>query len=56
MPFDERSHILVTLAVESFGVLGQEGSEVIGQVAAIGQLAVNIVGGTDGRSLSRKGL
>ena len=47
--FDERSHKLVTLAVESFGRLGKEGSELIDQLAA------SIVGGTDWGSLSRKG-
>ena len=48
--FDERSHKLVTLAVESFARLGKEGSELIDQLAA------SIVGGTDGGSLSRKGV
>ena len=47
---DERSHKLVTLAVEIFGRLGKEGNELIDQLAA------NIVGGTDGGSLSRKGV
>ena len=32
--FDERSHKLVTLAVESFGRLGKEGGEPIDQLAA----------------------
>ena len=32
--FDERSHKLVTLAVESFGRLGVEGSKLIDQLAA----------------------
>ena len=50
MSYDDRSYILVTLAVESFGRLGMEGSELIDQLAA------SIVGGTDGGSLSRKGV
>ena len=48
--FDERNHKLITLAVESFGRLGKEGSELIDQLAA------SVVGGTDGGSLSRKGV
>ena len=47
--FDERSYKLATLAVESFGRLGKEGSDLIDQVAA------SMVGGTDGSSLARKG-
>ena len=50
MSFDERSYKLATLAVESFGRLGKEGSDLIDQVAA------SIVGGTDGSSLARKGV
>ena len=50
MSFDERSHKLVNLAVESFGRLGKEGSELIDQLAA------SIVGGPDGGSLSRYGV
>ena len=46
--FDERSYKLATLAVESFGHLGKEGSDLIDQVGA------SIVGGTDGASLARK--
>ena len=46
--FDERSNTLATFAVESFGRLGKEGSDLIGQVAA------SIVGKTDGSSLPRK--
>ena len=46
---DERSYKLATL-VESFGRLGKEGSDLIDQMAA------SIVGGTDGSSLSRKGV
>ena len=42
VPFDERGHKLVTLAVESFGRLRKEGSELIDQLAA------SIVGRTDG--------
>ena len=37
--FDERSHTLATLAVESFGRLGVEGSNFIDQLAA------SVVGG-----------
>ena len=48
--FDERSYKLATLAVESFGGLGSEGSDLVGQVAE------RIVGGTDGTSLARKGV
>ena len=48
--FDERSYKLATLAVESFGYLGKEGSDLIDQVAA------SIVGGTDASSLARKGV
>ena len=39
MSFDERSHKLATLAVESFGRLGVEGSNFIDQLAA------SVVGG-----------
>ena len=46
--FNERSNELVTLAVESLGCLGKEGSELIDKLAA------SIVGGTDGGSLTRK--
>ena len=46
--FDERSHKLVTLVVESFRRLGKGGSQLIDQLAA------SIVGGTDTGSLSRK--
>ena len=46
--FDERSYKLATLVVESFGLLGKEGSDLIDQVAA------NIVGGTNASSLARK--
>ena len=48
--FDERRHKLATLAVESFGRLGKEGSDLIDQMAA------SIVGGTDASSLARKGV
>ena len=47
--FDERSYKLATLAVDCFGRLGQEGSDLIDQVAA------SIIRGTDGLSLLRKG-
>ena len=48
--FDERSYKLATLAVESFGRLGKEGSGLMDQVAA------SIIGGTDASSLARKNL
>ena len=47
--FDERRYKLATLALESVGRPGKEGSDLIDQVAA------SIVGGTDGSPLSRKG-
>ena len=50
MSFDERSHKLATLAVESFGRLGVEGSNFIDQLAA------SVVGGRDGGSMARKGV
>ena len=50
MSFDERSHKLATLAVESFGRFGVEGSNFIDQLAA------SVVGGKDGRSMVRKGV
>eukprot|EP00904_Undaria_pinnatifida_P008873 jgi/Undpi1/5115/HiC_scaffold_19.g08467.m1 len=49
--FDERSYKLATLAVESFGRLGKEGSDLIDQ-----EVAASIVGGTDASSLARKGV
>ena len=48
--FDERSHKLATLAVESFGHLGVEGSNFIDQLAA------SVVGGRDGGSMTREGV
>ena len=48
--FDERSHELVTLAVESFRRLGREGSKFIDQ------LATSVVGGRDGRAMAKKGI
>ena len=48
--FDGRSHKLATLAVESFGRLGVEGSYYIDQLAA------TVVGGRDRRSMARKGV
>ena len=48
MSFDERSHRLASLAVESFGRLGVEGSEFIDQLAA------GVVGGRGGGSMGRK--
>ena len=47
--FDERTHKLVTLAVESLGRLGVEGSRFIDQLTA------RVVGGRDGGSIGRKG-
>ena len=46
--YDERSQKLATLAVESFGRLGVEGSKFIDQLAA------SVVGGRDGGSMGRK--
>ena len=48
--FDELSYKLASLAVERFGRLGKEGSDLIDQMAA------NIVRGTDGSYLARKGV
>lgn len=48
--FDERSDKLATLAVERFGHLDEEGSDLIDDVAA------SIVGEVDGSSLARKGV
>ena len=48
--FDERSYKPATHAVESFGRLGKESSDLIDQMAA------SIVGGTDGSSLATKGI
>ena len=48
--FGERSYKLATLAVESFGRLGKEGSDLIDQVAE------SIAGGTDASSLGWKGV
>ena len=48
--FDERSHKIVTLTVESFGRLGREGSELIDQ------LAKSVVGGRDGGAIAKKGI
>ena len=48
--FDECSYKLATLAVESFGRLGKEGSDLIDQAAA------SIVGGTDASSLAQQGV
>ena len=50
MSFDERSHKLVTLAVESFGCLGREASEFIDQ------LTTSVVGGRDGGAMAKKGI
>ena len=50
VPFDERSHKLATLTVESFGCLGIEGSNFIDQLAA------SVVGGRDDGSMARKGV
>ena len=48
--FDERSHKLATIAVESFGLLGREGSDFIDQLGA------NVVGGRDGGAMTKKGI
>ena len=48
--FEEGSHKLATLAVESFGRLGVEGSKFIDQLAAC------VVGAWDGGSIGRKGV
>ena len=48
--FDERSYKLANLAVESFGLLGKGGSNLIDQVGA------SIVGGTDASYLEQKGV
>ena len=50
MSFEQRSHKLVTLAVESFGRLGREGSEFIDQ------LATSVVGGRDRGAMAKKGI
>ena len=47
MSFDERSHKLATLAVESFGRLGVEGSNFIDQLAA------SVVGGRETTTFSK---
>ena len=48
--FDERSFKLTTLAVESFGRLGEEGYEFIDELAA------HAAGGRGGRSMALKGV
>ena len=48
--FDEHSFKLTTLAVKSFGRLGESGDEVVNQ------LAVNAVGGVNGGHIARKGV
>ena len=48
--FDERSFKLTTLAVESFGRLGEEGNEFIDK------LATHAAGGRDGGSMAQKGV
>ena len=48
--FDERSHNLSTLAVESFGRVGVEGSNFVDQ------LATSVVGGRDRGPMTRKGV
>ena len=50
MSFDERSHKLATLAVESFGRPGVEGCNVVDKLAA------GVVGGRDGGPMARKGV
>ena len=48
--FDERSFKLTTLAVESFGRLGEEGYQFIDE------LATHAAGGRDGESMALKGV
>ena len=48
--FDERSHKLITFAVESFGRLGVQGSY------SIDQLAASVVGGRNGGSIAKMGV
>ena len=48
--FDERSFKRTTLAVESFGRLGEEGYEFIDE------LATRAAGGKDGGSMAQKGV
>ena len=48
--FDERSFKLTTLAVESFGRLGEEGYQFIDE------LATHTAGGRDGESMALKGV
>ena len=48
--FDERSFKLTTLAVESFGRLGEEGYEFIDELAA------HAAGGRNGESMALKGV
>ena len=50
VPFDDRSHKLVTLAVESDGRLGMEGSKFTDQLAA------SVVGGRDWGAMAKKGI
>ena len=47
--FDEQSHKLTTLSLESFGRLGVEGSNVIDQ------LATRVLEASDSGSMTRKG-
>ena len=46
--FDERSHKLATIVVESFGRFGREGSEFIDQ------LATSMIGGRDGGAVGKE--
>ena len=48
--FDERSHELITLEVESFGRLRREASEVVDW------LATSVVGGRGGGAMAKKGI
>ena len=48
MTFDERSHKLITLALESFGPLSREANEYIDQ------LETSVVGGKDGGAMAKK--
>ena len=48
--FDERSHKLISLAVENVGRIEREGSEFIDQ------LATSVDGGRDGKAMAKKGI
>ena len=50
MPLDERRHILVTIAVESFGHPGRERNY------SFDQLVTSVIGGRDGGVMGKKGI